>query len=84
MLQQTDDATPYRLSHPLAQYVINSALSLSLDDAEVEFDQKALAMNADLPDYLQGQSGVLILSSLAVSALAEEQYMLFDTLCVNF
>ncbi|MBR3432829.1 MAG: hypothetical protein IKH05_04685 [Bacteroidaceae bacterium] len=78
MLQQTDDAMPYRLSHPLAQHVINSALSLSLDDAEVEFDQKALSMNADLPDYLQGQSGVLILSSLAVSALAEEQYMLFN------
>ena len=78
MLQQTDDATPYRLSHPLAQHVINSALSLSLDDAEVEFDQKALSLNAGLPDYLQGQSGVLILSSLAVSALAEEQYMLFN------
>ena len=80
MLQQTDDATPYRLSHPLAQHVINSALSLSLEDAEVEFDQKALSMNADLPDYLQGQSGVLILSSLAVSALAEEQYMLFNAI----
>ncbi|MBR6198122.1 MAG: DEAD/DEAH box helicase family protein [Bacteroidaceae bacterium] len=80
MLQQTEDATPYRLSHPLAQYVINSALSLSLEDAEVEFDQKALSMNADLPDYLQGQSGVLILSSLAVSALAEEQYMLFNAI----
>ncbi len=80
MLQQTDDAIPYRLSHPLAQHVINSALSLSLEDAEVEFDQKALSMNADLPDYLQGQSGVLILSALAISALAEEQYMLFNAI----
>ena len=80
MLQQTDDAIPYRLSHPLAQHVINTALSLSLEEAEVEFDQKALSMNADLPDYLQGQQGVLILSSLAVSALADEQYMLFNAI----
>ena len=78
MLQQTSEATPYRLSHPLAQYVINTALSLSLEDAEVMFDQKALPMNADLPDYLQGQSGVLILSALSVSVLAEEQYALFN------
>lgn len=80
MLQQTDDAIPYRLSHPLAQHVINSALSLPLDEVEIEFDQKALAMNADLPDYLQGLRGVLILSSLAVSTLAEEQYMLFNAI----
>ena len=80
MLQQTDDATPYRLSHPLAQHVINTAMSLPLEEADVEFDQKALAMNADLPDYLQGQHGVIILSSLAVSALAEEQYMLFNAI----
>lgn len=80
MLQQTDDATPYRLSHPLAQYVISSALSLSLDNAEIEFDQSALSMNADLPEYMQGESGVLILSALAVSALADEQYMLFNAI----
>ena len=78
MLQQTDDAIPYRLSHPLAQHVINTALSLPLEEAEIEFDQKALVMNADLPEYLQGQRGVLILSALAVSALADEQYMLFN------
>ena len=52
MLQQTDDATPYRLSHPLAQHVINSALSLPLNEMEIEFDQKALAMNADPWLYL--------------------------------
>lgn len=80
MLQQTDDATPYRLSHPLAQHVINTAMSLPLEEADVEFDQKALAMNADLPGYMQGQHGVIILSSLAVSALAEEQYMLFNAI----
>lgn len=79
MLKNTDDATPYRLSSPLAQHVINTALSLSLsDNAEVIFDQQALAMNANLPDYLNGSEGYLALASLGVSALSDEQYLLFN------
>ncbi len=79
MLKNTDDATPYRLSSPLAQHVINTALSLSLsENAEILFDQQALSMNANLPDYLNGSEGYLVLSSLGVSALSEEQYLLFN------
>ena len=79
MLKNTDDATPYRLSSPLAQHVINTALSLSLsDNAEIIFDQQALSMNANLPDYLNGSEGYLVLASLGVSALSEEQYLLFN------
>ena len=79
MLKNTDDATPYRLSSPLAQHVINSALSLSLcDNAEIIFDQEALPMNANLPDYLNGSEGYLVLASLGVSALSDEQYLLFN------
>ena len=79
MLRNTDDATPYRLSSPLAQHVINSALSLPLDEnTEIIFDQKALPMNANLPDYLNGSEGYLVLASLGVSALSDEQYLLFN------
>lgn len=79
MLKNTDDATPYRLSSPLAQHVINTALSLSLsDNAEILFDQQALSMNANLPDYLNGSEGFLVLASLGVSALSDEQYLLFN------
>ena len=79
MLKNTDDATPYRLSSPLAQHVINTALSLSLsDNAEIIFDQQALSMNANLPDYLNGSEGYLVLASLGVSALSDEQYLLFN------
>ncbi len=79
MLKNTDEAMPYRFSSPLAQHVIHSALSLSLDDnVEIEFDQQALQMNATLPDYLLGAKGYLMLSSLGVTALADEQYMLFN------
>lgn len=79
MLKNTDDATPYRLSSPLAQHVINTALSLSIsDNAEIIFDQQALSMNANLPDYLNGSEGYLVLASLDVSALSDEQYLLFN------
>lgn len=79
MLKNTEDAIPYRFSGPLAQYVINTAMSLSLDDnAEIEFDQQALQMNATLPEYLCGAHGYLLLARLGVSALADEQYLLFN------
>ena len=79
MLKNTVDAIPYRLSSSLAQHVINSALSLSLsENAEIIFDQQALPMNANLPDYLNGSEGYLVLASLDVSALSDEQYLLFN------
>jgi superfamily II DNA/RNA helicase len=79
MLKSADDAMPYRYNSPLAEYVINTALSLQTDgDAEIVFDQKALPMNANLPEYLNGQSGCLLLASLSVSALNNEQYLLFN------
>ena len=56
MLRNTEDAIPYRLSSPLAQHVLNTALSLSLsENTEILFDQQALAMNASLPEYLKWQ-----------------------------
>lgn len=73
------DGIPYRLSSPLAQHVIHTALSLQLDDvAEVTFSEDAMAMNAAIPEYLQGESGWLILSQLSVASLAEEQHTLFS------
>jgi len=70
---------PYRLNDTLAQHVINTALSQQLDDcAEIEFDETALAMNANLPEYLHGQQGYLILGSLSVSSVDEEQYSIFN------
>ena len=35
-------------------------------------------MNANLPDYLNGSEGYLVLASLGVSALSDEQYLLFN------
>lgn len=80
-LQNTgSDSLPYRLNDPLAQHVINTALSLPMEDgAVVEIDEEAISMNASLPDYLHGESGWMILSTLKVSSFEEEQYSLFTT-----
>ena len=79
MLRNTEDATPYRLSSPLAQHVLNSALSLSLsENTEIIFDQQALSINANLPEYLNGSEGYLVLASLGISSLSDEQYLLFN------
>ena len=81
MLNNQNDALPYRLNDMLAQHVINTALSLPLDDGgTVVFDEAAISMNANLPDYLHGESGWLVLSSLSVSSFEEEQYHIFTAL----
>lgn len=81
MLNNQNDALPYRLNDMLAQHVINTALSLPLDDGgTVVFDEAAISMNAYLPDYLHGESGWLVLSSLSVSSFEEEQYHIFTAI----
>ena len=81
MLNNQGDALPYRLNDTLAQHVINTALSLPLDDGgTVVFDEAAISMNANLPDYLHGESGWLVLSSLSVSSFEEEQYQIFTAI----
>ena len=81
MLNNQGDALPYRLNDTLAQHVINTALSLPLDDGgTVVFDEAAISMNANLPDYLHGESGWLVLSSLSVYSFEEEQYHIFTAL----
>ena len=80
LLNTGSDSLPYRLNDPLAQHVINTALSLPMEDgAVVEIDEEAISMNASLPDYLHGESGWMILSTLKVSSFEEEQYSLFTT-----
>lgn len=77
LLSCVTDGIPYRLSHPLAQHVLQTALSLQTEDGAVIFRENDLALKVTLPDYLKNQSGYLVLSHLAVSAFDDEQYCLF-------
>ena len=71
------DGIPYRLSHPLAQHVINVALEIDIPEGKICFAPKDTKLNVTLPDSLNGKSGYLLLSSLDVSAFETEQYCLF-------
>ena len=77
LLSCVTDGIPYRLSHPLAQYVLKTALAIPTEDGAVCFRENELSLNVLLPDALKKQSGWLVLARLAVSAFEDEQYCLF-------
>lgn len=84
LLSTEGDAIPYRLSSTLAQYVINTALSIPTDNIdEIVFDPQSLPINAQLPQYMEGGQGWLILQQLSVSSFADEQYTLFSAISDN-
>ncbi|NCC85105.1 MAG: ATP-dependent helicase [Clostridia bacterium] len=71
------DGIPYRLSHPLAQYVVSTASAIDITGGKIQFSPTETALNVTLPDNIKGKSGYLLLSSLDVSAFDTEQYTLF-------
>ena len=77
LLSCVTDGIPYRLSHPLGQYVLHTGLSVPTEDGAILFREKDLALNVALPDALRRKSGYLVLARLAVSAFDDEQYCLF-------
>lgn len=68
---------PYRLSHPLAQYVINQALDIQLQSGKIIFNNEQSKIKISMPENLRKCSGYLVLSSLDVSSFDEEQHSLF-------
>lgn len=71
------EGIPYRLSHPLAQYVLEQASAIKVTGGKVIFSPSDTKLNVILPEGLKGKSGYLLLSSLDVSAFDTEQYSLF-------
>lgn len=71
------DGIPYRLSHPLAQYVLVQASAINISDGKILFSPSDTKLKVTLPEGLTGKSGYLLLSSLDVSAFDTEQYSLF-------
>lgn len=71
------DGIPYRLSHPLAQYVIQTALGYEVGEGAVEFSEGDSKIKVTLPEHLKNSSGYLVLSELDISAFEDEQYCLF-------
>ncbi|MCQ2307608.1 MAG: SNF2-related protein [Bacteroidales bacterium] len=79
LLDNNADAKPYRLNDTLGQHVINTALSIELSECgDVVFDESAMSMNANLPEYLHGRQGYMMLDKLSVTSLDKEQYSIFN------
>lgn len=70
------DGIPYRLSHPLAQYVLHEALSIPLCGGSVVFNSSKNNIKVTLPEHVIGNHGYIQLSTLEVSAFDSEEYCL--------
>ena len=78
LFSQQGDGIAYRLSHPLAQHVLNEALAIPFDTiGTLRFSPSTTRLNVQLPDDLRYRSGWLLLSCLQVDSLDEEQHLLF-------
>ncbi|MCY7272461.1 MAG: DEAD/DEAH box helicase [Phormidesmis sp. CAN_BIN44] len=76
--RRSGDAHTYRLSHPLAETVIERAKSRNLPSAEVHFDYAAHEGKVSILQPLLGKMGFLALSLFTVEALDQaEDYLVF-------
>jgi ERCC4-related helicase len=78
-----EEGESYRLSHPLAQYVLQEALKINTGNGGIIISEEKTSLNVTLPDYIKGQTGYLLLSALKVSAFDTEEYCLFTAYTKN-
>lgn len=76
--RRSGDAHTYRLSHPLAEAVIERAKSRDLPSSEIHFDYAAHEGKVSILQPLLGKSGFLALSLFTIEALDQaEDYLIF-------
>ena len=85
-LPAADEATAdygnflYRISHPLGEYVIDSAKVGNTPPAQVVFDVTHYPARLHVIEALRGKRGYLTLTKLAVESYEREEYLLFSAL----
>lgn len=68
----------YRLTHPLGEWVINTAKKRSLSTAHIHFDYRAHGAKITVLEKLLGQSGTLVLQRFSIEALdRSEDHLIF-------
>ena len=77
LLSDRADGETYRLSHPLAQYVLERASKIPTSEGCIVFDPKHSPFNVSVPEQLLGASGFLQLELMEVSSFDKEQHLLF-------
>jgi hypothetical protein len=68
----------YRLSHPLGEYVVESAKALPTASAKIVFNISHHPTHIHAVETLRGKSGFLILMRLVVESYEREEYLLFS------
>ena len=72
-----EDAHIYRIGHPLAQSIINSAKSRQLSVAEVKFDYSNHSSKIATLEPLVGKKGWLSLFNFTIESLDTSDYLIF-------
>ncbi len=67
----------YRLSHPLAEWVIECGKRQQTPIAQVEFNAGALRAKVSQVTELRGRAGWLALDALTIESMDREEYLLF-------
>lgn len=70
----------YRLSHPLGEYVIETAKATDCPNKQVVFDISKHPTKISMVEALKGKSGFLKLDLLTIDSLENEQYLLFSAI----
>ncbi len=68
----------YRLSHPLGEFVLQTARQCPTPPATLRFDLSGHATRLAALDPLRGQSGWLVLQKLAIESFDREEHLLFS------
>ncbi len=68
----------YRLSHPLGEYVIDSARALDTPPSKLVFNVSKHPTRLHIVESLRGKTGFLTLTSLAIESYEREEYLLFS------
>lgn len=73
---RNENAIPYRLSSPLAQFVLEKAKNENLKPGSITFSAKQSSMHITLPETLQDKHGYIQLSTLSINGMETEEYSL--------
>lgn len=77
LVSRLTDGEAYRLSHPLAQYVMQAAIEKPLSPGTLVFSCQPGSVNVALPQRLRNSRGTLVMTSLQVESFDLERQCLF-------
>ena len=70
----------YRLSHPLGEWVVQTARTAETPVERLVFDPQQNPARITVVEQLRGQSGVLTLQKLTVDSFEKQEYLLFSAM----